>query len=137
MKWSPGPPPQPVVRGTADSISYNVTVTNTGKVTGDEVVFVYVKPQASSLATLPKGTPVEIKRLAAYKRVHLEPNQSITLQFTVDAKAFSMVDVDGHRSLHAGDFDVTMSRGHGEELVNRVTVKVDEPVRLATFRKWW
>ena len=59
-------------------ISVNVTVTNTGKVAGAEVVQVYL------------GIPVEgqpPKRLVGFQKVYLEPNESRNVTITIDPMA--------------------------------------------------
>jgi len=59
-------------------ISVNVTVTNTGKVAGAEVVQVYL------------GIPVEgqpPKRLVGFQKVNLEPNESRNVTITIDPMA--------------------------------------------------
>jgi len=48
-----------------------------------------------------------------------------------------MVTKDGHKELHAGDFEIALTRGHGPELTSMASVSVAKPVRLSTFRKWW
>jgi hypothetical protein len=48
-----------------------------------------------------------------------------------------MVTKDGHKELHSGDFEIALTRGHGSELTATASVRVNEPVRLSTFRKWW
>ena len=99
--------------------------------------FAYVEPDAASLATLPSGTPIEKRRVFAFRRVHLAAGAAATLTFTLGAEHLAMVDVDGHTSLHAGRFGVVFSRGHGAELRARARVRVPSPLRLKTFRKWW
>ena len=59
-------------------IKVNVTVTNTGKVVGAEVVQVYL------------GIPVDgqpPKRLVGFQKVHLEPNESREITITIDPMA--------------------------------------------------
>ena len=59
-------------------ITVNVTVTNTGKVAGAEVVQVYL------------GIPVQgqpPKRLVGFQKVHLEPNESREVTITIDPMA--------------------------------------------------
>eukprot|EP00054_Salpingoeca_dolichothecata_P005287 m.33980 g.33980 ORF g.33980 m.33980 type:complete len:286 (+) comp15357_c0_seq1:102-959(+) len=137
QKWNPQPPPTTVLSSNGkNSANYTVTVTNTGDVAGDEVVQAYYKPDASSFSTL-GDAPVIIKQMFGFERVHLTPGQSVTLHFNLDLENLSMVDGEGHRSIHPGYFDIIFSRGHGDELVTRVQVAETAPRRLETFRKWW
>ena len=138
LKWSHSVVPTPTLfQDLAGSTKYSVLVTNTGKIVGDEVVQAFLKPERSSLATLGVGTPVPLKQLFGFQRVTLKPGESKTLDFTLTAEQLAMVDLDGHTSLHAGDFNVIFSRGHSEELVAQLRVAVAQPIRLKTFRRWW
>merc|ERR1719326_963770 len=64
LEWSPNPPDHETrFTSAVSSTTYKCKVTNTGSVTGDEVVLAFHKPQGSSIATLPDGTPVPSKVL--------------------------------------------------------------------------
>jgi hypothetical protein len=60
----------------------------------------------SSLAL--QGTPVVIKQLFAFEKVHLAAGESTTLNFTVPATALALADADGHTSLHPGMYVIVM-----------------------------
>jgi hypothetical protein len=149
LEWNPKPPTpdgSPVVFTTATatvaaSTTYNVKVTNTGTVAGDEVVLAYFKPHAQSEGIRrlrASATPVVIKQLFAFERVHLAVGESTSLSFTVNATMLALVDGDGHTSLHPDtSFDIVFSRGHGKDLEAVVDVRVPEPIRTKEFRKWW
>lgn len=127
-----------VFSSTKDTITHSVKVTNTGKVPGDEVVQAFFRPKRESfLGTLPAGTPVPLKQLYGFERVHLKPGEHTILVFHLSAEVLALVDMDGHTSLHPGEFEIVFYRGHGEELVTPLQVDVPQPVRLKTFRKWW
>ena len=105
---------------------------------GDEVAMVFVRPHAESLReSLGASTPIEKKRLVGFKRVNLHVGESQTIAFEIKATDLAMVDEDGHTSLHNGNFDIVLSRGHGDELEAPASVAVRSPVRLKTFRQWW
>jgi beta-glucosidase len=72
------------------------TVTNTGKLAGDEVVEVYLTPPSSEVAPL--------RQLVAFERVHLEPGESRTLHLSVAPRQLSEVDADGNRAIRAGSY---------------------------------
>ena len=144
LQWSPTPPPLAAAaasvtfRGPADSTTYKVVVKNTGSVyTADEVVLAFFKPKTSSLHGT--DTPVVVKQLFGFERVRLAPGATTTLSFAVNATTLSLVDSDGHTSLHAGQYDVVFSRGcvGCDELVAGIAVEAPQPIRLKTFRKWW
>eukprot|EP00051_Salpingoeca_urceolata_P030149 m.492197 g.492197 ORF g.492197 m.492197 type:complete len:824 (+) comp31802_c0_seq1:8-2479(+) len=135
IQWSPSPPTQTTFHGVGDQKTFTATVKNTGAVAGDEVVQAYFHPDQGIRAST--GAPVPIKQLFGFERVHLNPGQSTTVQFTLNSTALAQVDYDGHTSLFPGNFGVTVSRGHGQVLLADVTVDVPSPIRLKTFRKWW
>lgn len=137
MNWSPAPPAKAIATQLNQIINYTVTVKNVGKMDGDEVVQGYWRPNRTSLHSLPQANPMPIKQLFDYKRVHVAAGQSAVVTLTLNTTALGLVDTDGHRSLHAGHFDIVLSRGHGEELVAPVVVEVEAPIRISTFRKWW
>lgn len=141
LTWSPSPPglTELALLG-AQSTTYTCTVKNTGSVAGDEVVLAFFKPQRKSLVTLSESNPVPIKQLFGFQRVSLGPGESTQVSFTLSLSNLALVDVDGHRSIHPGDFDIVFSRGHGQELVAPLRVHSDiahPKARLSTFRKWW
>jgi hypothetical protein len=123
-----------VYTGLNQTTVYTVTVTNTGKVAGDEVVFGFFRPNTASIKTLPQDNPVPKKQLFAFQRVHLDAGESTKVSLTLNSTTLGLVDLDGHRELHAGDYDIVFSRGYGEELVAPVSVEVEKPVRISTFR---
>ncbi len=65
-----------------NTVEVSVTITNTGKVIGDEVVQLYVNDEKSSV-------PRPIRELKGFKRVLIAPGESVTVDFTLDEKAFA------------------------------------------------
>jgi beta-glucosidase len=66
-------------------VEVSLTVTNTGKVAGKEVVQLYVSDLQSSLPRPPK-------ELKGFAKVALEPDQAETVTFTLDERALSFYD---------------------------------------------
>jgi len=79
-----------------EALPVETTVTNTGKLAGDEVVEVYLAPTASALAPL--------RQLVSFERVHLESGQSRTLHLSVGPRQLSEVDAEGHRAITPGNY---------------------------------
>ncbi|MEM7103739.1 MAG: glycoside hydrolase family 3 C-terminal domain-containing protein [Bacteroidota bacterium] len=73
------------VRKNGETVSVSLTVTNTGKMKGGEVVQIYVKDEVSSLVR-PE------KELKAFKKVFLEPGEGQEVSFELDKSAFSYFD---------------------------------------------
>ncbi|KPA86149.1 putative glycoside hydrolase family 3 [Leptomonas pyrrhocoris] len=69
-----------------EAVHAEVTVTNTGKMAGSEVVQLYVRDVLSSI-----DRPA--KELKGFEKVHLAPGESKTVKFTLDRRAFAYYDV--------------------------------------------
>ncbi|MET0814007.1 MAG: glycoside hydrolase family 3 C-terminal domain-containing protein, partial [Pseudoxanthomonas sp.] len=81
------------------TLQAEVTVTNTGKRAGDEVVQLYLRDDVASV-TRP------VKQLRGFRRVHLLAGQSQTLTFTLTANDLSFYDADMKRIVEPGTFTV-------------------------------
>jgi beta-glucosidase len=83
-----------------DPVSADVTVTNTGKVAGDEVVQLYLKfplvPGASQIA------------LRGFQRIHLNPGASQKVHFELKNRDLGMVTEDGHPIIAGGDYTICL-----------------------------
>ena len=111
-----GTAPREVLRTEAGAaaparvLSYSVNVTNTGATTGDEVVFLFMEPQAGTLAAQP-GSAL-IKKLLDYERVHLAPGESVVVSFDVSAASLRMVDkASGDVVSTPGEFRIALTNG--------------------------
>ena len=86
-----------------DPLTAEVTVTNTGKREGDEVVQLYL-----SFPTLP-GAP--LRALRGFKRVHLKPDESQTVRFELKDRDLSMVTQVGDPIIAEGKYMVSIAGG--------------------------
>ncbi|MEO7990857.1 MAG: glycoside hydrolase family 3 C-terminal domain-containing protein [Chryseolinea sp.] len=87
-----------------DSVHVSVTVTNTGKVSGDEVAQLY-------LSNLDKSMLRAIQSLKGFKRIHLKPGESSTLDFTLSPNDFSVLNKKKERQILPGKFEVFVGGG--------------------------
>ena len=94
-------PSQPVAPG--QPVAVEVTVTNTGKVAGDEVVQVYLKFPAL------KGAP--LIALRGFQRVHLEAGASQKVHFDLKDRDLGMVTEDGNPMIAQGDYSISIGGG--------------------------
>lgn len=91
----------------------SVTVTNTGKVAGDEVAEVYLKfPDVAGRPDI---------ALRGYRRVHLEPGQSKKVRFELKRRDLSMVTEAGDPIVAAGRYTVFVGGGQPDTGVQTVT----------------
>ncbi|TDX01311.1 glycoside hydrolase family 3 N-terminal domain-containing protein [Dinghuibacter silviterrae] len=81
------------------SVQVSVDVTNAGAVPGDEVVQLYIHQKVSSV-TRP------VRELKDFSRIHLEPGQTQTVTFTVDATKLAYWNKDMHYAVDAGAFQI-------------------------------
>ncbi|GAA3767177.1 glycoside hydrolase family 3 N-terminal domain-containing protein [Streptomyces chiangmaiensis] len=83
------------------SVEVRVSVTNTGELTGDEVVQLYVHDPAASIAQ-------PVRRLRGFRRVTLEPGETTKVCFTLGAEdlGFWTNDQAGHFTIEPGRIDL-------------------------------
>ncbi len=94
-------PTAPVAAGSP--MSAEVTVTNTGKVAGDEVVELYLE--------FPKVAGAPLKALRGLERVHLDPGASQTVHFDLKPRDLGMVSELGTPMIAEGKYTVTVGGG--------------------------
>jgi len=85
--------------GEQDKLTLNVTITNTGRRAGDEVVQLYLRDLVASV------TPPD-KRLRRFARVRLEPGRSRTLTFELERDDFSFIGHNNRPVVEPGEFEV-------------------------------
>ncbi len=107
-------PAQSVAAG--QPVDADATVTNTGKVAGDEVVQLYLKfPDV-------KGAPQVALR--GFQRVHLEPGASQKVHFELKDRDLGMVTEDGSPIVAQGDYTISIGGGQPDTGAPVVTGKI-------------
>ncbi len=81
-----------------------VTVTNTGKRIGKEVVHLFTSDLYASSVT------PDVKRLRRFEKIELKPGESKTLTFELNPADLSYTGRDGKTILEAGDFEVMIEK---------------------------
>jgi beta-glucosidase len=104
--------------GTGGRTTVSVNVTNTGSRAGDETVQLYVHDQVSSV-TRP------VKELRGFRRVSLQPGQNTTVSFDVGPDALWLTDIDMHRVVEPGVFDILVGTSSETTLSATLTVRQD------------
>jgi len=94
-------PAAPVNAG--EPVNADVTVTNTGKVAGDEVVQLYL--QFPPVAGAPHIA------LRGFERVHLDPGASQKVHFELKNRDLGMVTEDGHPIIAGGEYTISIGGG--------------------------
>ncbi|MCB0572090.1 MAG: glycoside hydrolase family 3 C-terminal domain-containing protein [Phaeodactylibacter sp.] len=89
----------PAQAGAGQEVVAEVTVTNTGRYKGEEVVQLYLTDTQASV-------PVPKYALKGFQRVSLWPGASETVRFTITPEMMKIVNEKGERVLEKGDFKV-------------------------------
>ena len=89
-----------------EPLTATVTVTNTGKVAGDEVVQAYLK-------TPQQGGPIH--SLVGFERITLEPGASKDVTLRIDPRSLSSVDDQGNRAILAGKYTLSIGGAQPQE----------------------
>ncbi len=85
---------------TTGNLTVEVKVTNTGKRAGKEVVELYTSDLYAS-----QSTP-DVKRLRRFEKISLEPGETKTVTFTLNAKDLAYVTPKGESLVEPGDFEL-------------------------------
>jgi beta-glucosidase len=88
-----------VVVSRNGKVRASMTVTNTGKRTGDDVVQLYLHDPVASLSQ-------PVRRLRGFERVTLKPGASQRVTFTIDRDDFGFYDNDGKFVVEPGQIDL-------------------------------
>jgi len=91
----------PVKIMAGEKVSVKVTVTNSGKITGDEVVQLYITDEKAS-------TPRPVRQLEGFRRITLKPGESKEVEFAMDPRQFSMINNKDKRVIEPGDFIISV-----------------------------
>jgi beta-glucosidase len=97
------------------SLTASVTVKNTGDVTGDEVVQLYIHDPVASISQ-------PVRRLRGFERVTLDPAETETVTFTLDKSDFGFYDNRGKFVVEPGQIDVYAGNSSNAELTQSFTV---------------
>ena len=90
----------PAQVASGDSVVVEVDVKNISKLPGDEVVELYL--------TQPKQSLTPIRTLGAFKRVHLNPGQTVHVSLPVSARTLGQVQATGERVIVPGEYKVAV-----------------------------
>jgi beta-glucosidase len=98
------------------SLSASVTVTNTGRRKGDEVVQLYLHDPVASISQ-------PVRRLRGFERVTLDPGQRRTVSFTLDKSDFGFYDNRGTLVVEPGRIDLYAGNSSSATLRQSFTVR--------------
>lgn len=96
------------------TIEASVKVTNTGKRSGTETVQLYIRDLVAS-ATRP------VRELKGFKQVTLNPGETKTVSFTIDAKLLEFWSADEKWETEAGEFEIYI--GNDSNTTNKTVIE--------------
>jgi beta-glucosidase len=99
FKYSDLSLPEKAVAG--ERVVVKATVTNTGKLAGDEVVELYLTDEKAS-------TPRPIRQLEGFTRISLKPGESKVVELTLDPRQFSLINTKSKRVIEPGYFTISV-----------------------------
>jgi beta-glucosidase len=119
-----------------DGLTVSVDVTNTGKVTGKEIVQVYVHDQKSSLVR-------PLKELKGFAKVELQPGETKSVSILLDFRAFAYYHPAYKQWItEDGEFDILIGAS-STDIRHTVTVRMQSTLELpsllnreSTLREW-
>ncbi|MFD1293323.1 glycoside hydrolase family 3 N-terminal domain-containing protein [Lutibacter holmesii] len=82
-----------------ETLKVSVTVKNTGKNQGKEVVQLYAKDIVASVAP-------DSKRLIRFKKISLQPNETKTVEFTIKPSDLKFIGMDNNWTIEEGEFEL-------------------------------
>ena len=100
-----------------ESTNISVEVTNSGKVTGDEIVQMYIRDKVRSV-TRP------VKELKGFRRISLKPGETktVTLEITPEKLAFHNIDMKF--VAEPGDFEIMIGSSSRDEDLSKIILQV-------------
>jgi len=113
-----------------ETVKISCKVKNTGSRKGDEVVQLYMHDVVSSIT-------VYEKQLRGFERITLEPGEEKTVEFTLEPKAFEMLDAKMKRVIEPGLFDLYIGASSTDFRLGETVNIMDpaNPVELKSFGK--
>lgn len=87
------------INNSGDFIDLTLSVKNTGKRSGKEVVQVYINDKISSVTT-----PVKVLR--DFKKVEIKPSELVNVSFSIPIEEFGLWDKDLKYVVEAGEFEI-------------------------------
>ena len=96
-------------------VTVSVTLKNTGKFTGKEVVQLYIRDHYASV-TRP------VRELKGFELISLEPSESKEIRFTLTEKELGFYNNEGDFVLESGDFSIFVGGDSNAKLEAKITL---------------
>ena len=94
-----------------DKLTVTVTVTNTGKIDGEEIAQLYIRDITASIIR-------PVKELKGFRKIKLKAGESKEISFVLSGKDLSFYDGTGQMHLEPGAFKVFVG-GDSEHVLGK------------------
>jgi beta-glucosidase len=95
-----------------------VDVTNIGRVSGDEVVQMYIRDRVSSV-TRP------VKELKGFQRITLQPGETQTVVLEITPEHLAFYDIDMNHVVEPGEFEIMVGNSSRDEDLQKIVLTVE------------
>lgn len=99
-----------------EAVRVEVTVTNTGERSGEEVVQLYLRDLVASVVR-------PVKELKGFRKIHFEPGESQVVSFTLTEQELGFYDTEGKFVVEPGEFRVMVGTSSQEGLEGTFEIK--------------
>ncbi len=106
------------VMRTNESTKVFVEVTNIGKVSGDEVVQMYIRDRVSSV-TRP------VKELKGFQRITLAPGETRTVTLDIMPEHLAFYDIEMNYIVEPGEFEIMVGNSSRDEDLQKIVLCVE------------
>jgi beta-glucosidase len=114
---------------TGGAVEITVRVTNTGDRAGDDVIHLYGRDLIGSV-TRP------VAQLLGYRRVHLEPGESVIVEFVVPTTRLAFTDRQYRRVVEPGDVELWVGTATARDTQTRTTLTGPVHAITAASPRW-
>lgn len=106
----------PEKQGAAGEVNVSVNIRNTGQRAGYEIVQLYIADKVSSVTNYES-------QLRGFERVHLNPNETRTLKFTIKPEDLMLLDSNMKWTVEPGEFEFRLGSS-SQDIRLRKTVEI-------------
>ena len=96
---------------SSETLNFEVSVQNTGNRAGKEVVQLFLKDLIATVSP-------DVKRLVRFEKINLQPGETQTVSFQLQAKDFASIGLENKWLVEPGSFELTVG-GHPKKRIKK------------------
>lgn len=101
---------------TGQTVEASIDITNSGKVTGDEIVQIYIHDKVASV-TRP------VMELKGFERISLQAGETKTVKFMIDKPGLAFWEYNMQYTVEPGEFDIMVGKSSVDFIKKTLTVQ--------------